>query len=411
MPTPVIMPKVDMDQEIATIITWEKNEGEFVKQDDVLLTVETEKVAIDVTSPASGILAGVKFQPGDVVPVATVIAFILKQGESLDDSDGTSVKPGSDKPAVEIPAITEEVMIAEDFPVEPAKATGEPNDTGRIAATPAARRISEETGVPLDSIRGSGPYGRIQAADVKKPATQVTAPGADRQAEIIPLVDMRAKIAHKMQSSFQTAPHISETMEADVSRLEGTRRHLNEIAALKNEGKVSLTAILVKLVAWALERNPYINSSLLDEKIYLWKEINIGIATALENGLIVPVVQNANRLSFIETAEKINDLSLRARQGRLDLSEVQRGTFTISNLGMYGINHFRAIINPPENAILAVGAAVRKPIVIDDQDTVAVRPVISFTLSADHRVIDGVVAAKFLADLVKVVEHPEILLT
>jgi pyruvate dehydrogenase E2 component (dihydrolipoamide acetyltransferase) len=130
----------------------------------------------------------------------------------------------------------------------------------------------------------------------------------------------------------------------------------------------------------------------------------------LDNGLIVPVVHTANRLSFSETAEKVNDLGLRAKQGKLELSEVQRGTFTISNLGMYGINQFRAIINPPENAILAVGAAIRKPIVIDDRDTIAVRPVISFTISADHRVVDGVVAAKFLIDLVNVVEHPEILL-
>jgi pyruvate dehydrogenase E2 component (dihydrolipoamide acetyltransferase) len=282
--------------------------------------------------------------------------------------------------------------------------------SGKIAATPAARRASEETGISLDSVHGSGPFGRIQAADMRETAKPVTLSTTDRQAEIIPLIGIRAKIARRMQTSFQDAPHIAETMEADVSRLEDTKIHLNELAAQQDGGKVSLTAIIVKLVAWALERNPYINSSLIDEKIYLWKEINIGVATALENGLIVPVVHDANRLSFIETAVKINDLSLRARQGKLELGEVQRGTFTITNLGMYGINQFRAIINPPENAILAVGAAVRKPIVIDDRDTIAVRPVISFTLSADHRVIDGVVAAKFLAGLVKAVEHPEILL-
>jgi pyruvate dehydrogenase E2 component (dihydrolipoamide acetyltransferase) len=281
---------------------------------------------------------------------------------------------------------------------------------GKIAATPAARRISEESGIPLDSVRGSGPFGRVQAADVVGTVKSVPVSHSDRQAEIIPLTGIRAKIAQRMQASFQDAPHIAETVEADVSRLEYTKTHLNEMAVLKGEGKVSLTAILVKLVAWVLERNPYINSSLIDEKIYLWKEINIGVATALDNGLIVPVVRDANQLSFSETAEKINDLGQRARQGKLELGEVQRGTFTISNLGMFGINQFRAIINPPENAILAIGAAVRKPIVIDDRDTVAVRPVIAFTLSADHRVIDGVVAARFLADLVKVVEHPEILL-
>jgi pyruvate dehydrogenase E2 component (dihydrolipoamide acetyltransferase) len=444
MPTPVIMPKVDMDQEKATIISWEKKEGELVKQDETLLTVETEKVAIEVTSPANGILAGIMFQSGDVVPVATVIAQILKPGETLPNLPGEATSksapvqkaekpPKKNQVSTEVKASPLALRAAQkmginihDVPSENRKILKEDveayaaslktpvrspeNVQGKIAATPAARRISEETGIPLDSVHGSGPFGRVQASDLKGAGTPISASTSDRQAEIIPLTGIRAKIAQRMQASFQDAPHIAETVEADVSRLEDTKVHLNEMAALKGNGKVSLTGILIKLVAWALERNPYINSSLINEKIYLWKEVNIGVATALENGLIVPVVHNANRLSFSETAERINDLSLRARQGKLELGEVQRGTFTISNLGMYGINQFRAIINPPENAILSVGAAVRKPIVIDDRDTIAVRPVISFTLSADHRVIDGVIAAKFLADLVKVVEHPEILL-
>jgi pyruvate dehydrogenase E2 component (dihydrolipoamide acetyltransferase) len=444
MPTPVIMPKVDMDQEKSTIISWEKKEGELVKQDETILIVETEKVAIDVTSPAAGMLAGIKFQAGDVVPVATVIAHILNPGETLpvstdvttpktakvtevekntgqkQVSTGVQVSPLAIRIAQEmginiqdVPALNNKVSKEDvEAYVASLKALigSTEKATGKIAATPAARRISEETGIPLDSIRGSGPFGRVQSIDVKSKTNTVSASTSDRRAEIIPLIGIRAKIAQRMQASFQDAPHMAETMEADVSRLEDTRTHLNAMATLKGEGKVSLTALLVKLVAWALERNPYINSSLVDEKIYLWKEVNIGIATALENGLIVPVVHNANKLSFSETAEKVNDLGLRAKQGKLELSEVQRGTFTISNLGMYGINQFRAIINPPENAILAVGAAIRKPIVIDDRDTIAVRPVISFTLSADHRVVDGVVAAKFLIDLVNVVEHPEILL-
>ncbi len=442
MPTPVIMPKVDMDQEKATIISWEKKEGEAVKQDETILTVETEKVAIDVTSPATGILAGIKFQAGDVVPVATVIAQILKPGETL--ADQSTPAPVIAK-AAEVPenlptlapaaqASPLALRVAQELGVDIAKvptskgkvskedveayaaslkaaAKTTENLTGKVAATPAARRIAEETGIPLETIKGSGPLGRIQAADVKPSATPpVSAGSLDRPAEVIPLTGIRAKIALRMQSSFQQAPHIAETVEADISRLEDARVHLNEMAALKGEGKVSLTAILVKLIAWVLERHPYINSSLVDEKIYLWKEVNIGVATALDDGLIVPVLHGANKLTFGETAEKLNDLSRRAREGKLELGEVQRGTFTISNLGMFGINQFRAIINPPENAILAIGAAVRKPIVIDDRDTVVVRPVIAFTLSADHRVIDGVVAARFLADLVKVVEHPEILL-
>jgi pyruvate dehydrogenase E2 component (dihydrolipoamide acetyltransferase) len=444
MPTPVIMPKVDMDQEKATIISWEKKEGEAVKQDETILTVETEKVAIDVTSPATGILAGIKFQAGDVVPVATVIAQILKPGETL--ADQTAVTPPSAVASAEEPVtlptpaapvqasplalrVAQELGVGiEKVPASKGKVSKEDveayvaslnapvrtteNLPGKIAATPAARRIAEETGVPLETIKGSGPFGRIQAVDVKPSATSPVSSlsSSDRPAEIIPLIGIRAKIAQRMQSSFQQAPHIAETVEADISRLEDAKVHLNEIAALKSERKVSLTAILVKLTAWVLERHPYINSSLIDEKIHLWKDINIGVATALDDGLIVPVVHGANKLSFGETAEKLNDLSRRAREGKLELGEVQRGTFTISNLGMFGIRQFRAVINPPESAILAIGAAVRKPIVIDDRDTVVVRPVIAFTLSADHRVIDGVVAARFLADLVKVVEHPEILL-
>ena len=444
MTTPVIMPKVDMDQEKATIISWEKKEGETVKQDEVLLTVETEKVAIEVNSPASGILAGIKYQAGDVVPVATVIAQILKPGETLaenaekitpNQSQGKldEKKPMDMQVSKAVQASPLALRVAQemgininDVPSESKKISKEDviayaasltvtnqaaeNVAGKIAATPAARRLSKEIGIELDAVHGSGPFGRIQAADIKETTKPAPLSTQDRQAEIIPLIGIRAKIARRMQASFQEAPHIAETMEADVSRLEDTRTHLNEMAALKGKGKVSLTAVMVRLVAWALERNPYINSSLIDEKIYLWKEVNIGVATALDDGLIVPVVRDANHLSFIETAQKLNELSLRARQGKLELGDVQRGTFTISNLGMYGVNQFRAIINPPENAILAVGAAVRKPVVIDDRDTVAVRPIVSLTLSADHRVIDGVVAAKFLADLVKIIEHPENLL-
>ena len=441
MPTQVIMPKVDMDQEKATIIAWEKNEGDQVKQDETLLTVETEKVAIEVNSPAGGMLAGIRFKPGDVVPVATVIAHILQPGEALPGSPAPVPQAEAQKPAVgtasaqppaheaqasplaqkvarELGVDLQQVPSAkgritrEDVEAYAASIENTPDhpETEKIPATPAARRISRETGIALEGLKGSGPQGRIQAADVKPGSTALPQKAGDREADLVPLAGIRAAIAQRMQSSFQNAPHIAETVHVDVSRLVDTKKHLNLIAAEKGMGKVTMTAILVKLVAWALERNPYLNSSLVEDQIHLWKEINIGIATALENGLIVPVVRNANQLTFLEMAERINDLGERARLGKLTLAEVQRGTFTISNLGMFGIDQFRAIINPPESAILAVGAAERKPIVIDDRDTVAVRPVISFTLSADHRVIDGVVAAKFLRDLANVAQHPEILL-
>lgn len=438
------MPKVDMDQEKATIISWEKQEGASVKQDETVLIVETEKVAIDVTSPATGILAGVKYKVGDVVPVATVIAYILKAGETAADLPQSGADQVKSAPAalsaapaaVPAPAVVSASPLAarmasemgidiskvpaagskitkedvEAFAASLKTAPATPAD-GKVAATPAARRIAGETGVPLASLQGSGPLGRIQAADVK-PTTVQPAAGStgERQAEIIPMVGMRLKIAQRLQASFQEAPHIAETVEADVSRLEIIKDHFNDIAQKRGEVKVSMTAILLKVIAWALERNPYINSSLIDSNIHLWKDVNIGVATAIDSGLIVPVVHNTNLLSISQIAARITDLSARARQGKLELSEVQRGTFTVSNLGMFGIKQFRAVINPPESAILAVGAVTRKPVVIDEDDTLAVRPIMNLTLSADHRVIDGVVAARFMGDLVEAIENPESLL-
>jgi pyruvate dehydrogenase E2 component (dihydrolipoamide acetyltransferase) len=450
MPIPFIMPKVDMDQEIATIISWSKQDGDPVKQDETVLEVETEKVAIDIQAPATGILAGIRYKAGDVVPIAEVIAYILKEGETLSDLPPEAAPvtptaiPTSPEPATGIPItdtpivaifatpVAERIAKEHDLDLSLVPATGERMKredverflesqnqvmaeketvfSGKVFATPAARRLAHETGISLDSLSGSGPQGRIQAVDVTSAQSPIPVYSRERQAEIIPLVGMREKIANRMQASFQEAPHIALTVEVDVTHLEATRQRMNALAAREQSGKISLTAVLVKVTAWALERNPYINASLIDDQIHLWKDANIGVATAIEDGLIVPVIQQANQLSIRQIADTLTDLSTRARDNRLTLSDVQRGTFTISNLGMFGIRQFRAIINPPESAILAVSAVVRKPVVVDEQDSVAVRPIISITISADHRVIDGVVAARFLADLVDGIEYPETLL-
>jgi pyruvate dehydrogenase E2 component (dihydrolipoamide acetyltransferase) len=242
-------------------------------------------------------------------------------------------------------------------------------------------------------------------------AQSITIPAAENhEAEVIELSGIRQTIAERMQLSFQTIPHIALTIEVDVTALENMRLRLNQLAQKRGEEKISMTALLVRVTAWALERNPYVNASLVDRKIHLWKDINIGVATAIKNGLIVPVLHGANRQSVRQVADALQDLTTRAREGKLGLRDVQDGTFTISNLGMYGIKQFRAIINPPESAILAVGTVVRKPVVINENDEVAVRPMMSITLSADHRVIDGVVAAQFLQDLAQAIEMPEALL-
>ena len=452
MPTPFIMPKFDMDQETATVVEWLKKDGEHTELDESVLTVETDKVAIEVPAPATGTLARVSVGPGDIVPVTTVIAYILAEGESEDDLPLESivmpkeaaaaeeepsqvveeeipakVQPGGAEPVTASPVAARMaqslgINLAE-VPVKGGRVTKDdieayleatPSLTGRvkIAATPAARRLSGDLGVDLAVVQGSGPHGRLQADDVKAFA-ETAAPEVSREeraAELVPLVGIRRTIAERMQTSFQEAPHIALTVGVDVTQLEVVRARMNELATQRDEKRISITALLVRIVAWALTRHPYINASLIEETIYLWNDFNIGVATAIQDGLIVPVIRNADRKTVSQINEELKNLTQRARDSSLTLDEVKGGTFTISNLGMFGINQFRAVINPPESALLAVGNVVRTPVVINEQDEIAVRPMMAVTMSADHRVIDGVTAAKFLADLVGAIETPDLLL-
>jgi pyruvate dehydrogenase E2 component (dihydrolipoamide acetyltransferase) len=220
---------------------------------------------------------------------------------------------------------------------------------------------------------------------------------------------MRRIIAERMSQSFQSAPHISFTLHADVTNAEALRSKANERLAKRGGPKISFTAVLVRVVAWALNEHPWMNASLQADGIHLLPQVHIGVATALEEGLIVPVVCDADRKGLTQIAEELNDLANRAREGKIVPDEVTGGTFTISNLGMFGIEDFTAILNPPETGILAVGTIVREPIVMED-DEIVVRPRISLTLTADHRVVDGVVGAKFLADIKAAIEEPHLLL-
>lgn len=443
MPVPFIMPKFDMDQEKATIISWSKKEGDFVKFDESVLTVETEKVAIDVPAPATGTLAGILFKDGDVVPVTKVIAYILKEGETLADlPKGDSPTPPS-KPvpapisqsvtapqaaSVAATPIAIRMAKAEGVDLSKVKASGDKitredverfiaaqKTVGRVTvpATPAARRVARESGVALGTVTGSGPRGRVQSTDVLAAVKSVPASTTEingREVEVVPLSSIRRTIAQRMQQSFQESPHIALTVEVDMTEAENARKRFNLQAEKLKQPRITVTALMIKVVAWALVRNPYINASFTGDSISLWKDINIGIATAAPHGLIVPVLKGADHLGVSEINMRLVDLAERARENKLKLEDVQGGTFTISNLGMFGIRQFRAVINPPESAILAVGSVMRKPIVVNDQDLVEVRPMMSLTLSADHRVIDGIVAARFLSDLVLGLESPSMLL-
>jgi pyruvate dehydrogenase E2 component (dihydrolipoamide acetyltransferase) len=447
MPVDVIMPKVDMDQETGTVVEWVKGEGEPVTEGEIILIIETDKVAIEVESPGTGILAGITVQPGDTVPIATTIAYILQPGEELPKAAPEAAPTPSSTRQAEPSAAGQNTVAATPVArnmaasagldlasiagtgpggkitrsdIEAALgASGVPaGDDGKVYATPAARRIARETGVDLSTISGSGPKGRIQADDVvaapQAALTPVSAPPhlaapTGQDVEIIPLQGMRRTIAERLTASYQNTPHVTFTARVDMSQFNSLRAELNERAEATGETRISATAIIVKAVAMTLTRHPMLNSALHGEEIHLHREVNIGVAVALEQGLIVPVVHHAAQKGVAQIAAEVKDLAGRAREGQLLPADVSGGTFTISNLGPFGVEQFTAIINPPQAAILAVGATQLEA-VPDEGGQISARPIMRMTLSADHRVVDGAVAAHFIADLKAVLETPSLLL-
>lgn len=438
MATTVIMPKVDMDQETGKVVEWLKREGDLVNKGEPILVIETDKVAIDVESPASGILRGIQAKPEEIIPIGLVIAYILESGEELPGEAQLQDVPAPPQPLAVTPAtatinavatpVARNIAATHNIDLTNIEGTGLrgkvtkqdvqtqlttiPSDRSgdsKVYATPAARQIARIRGVDLTNVTGSGPGGRIQVADVQ--AAPVAFPEAIPASEVkvIPLQGMRRTIAERMTVSYQTTPHITFTMRVDMSRFEETRARLNIKAESTNQPNVSVTALLVKAVAWALKRHPLLNSTLQDDGIHLLPEANLGVAVALSEGLIVPVVHNAGQKGIREIAREVNDLATRARQGQMTPADVAGGTFTISNLGPFGIEQFTAIINPSQAAILAVGAT-QQEVVVDEENQIVTHPIMRMTLSADHRIVDGAVAARFLTDLREALESPELLL-
>lgn len=432
MATPVIMPKIEMAQETATVIEWLKQEGERVEKGEPLLEVETDKVTMEVEAPASGTLGGVRVEMGEVVPVTEVIAYVLEPGEELGEQTGQSIaEKGKIAETARATPVARRLAEARQVDLREVEGSGpegqimkadveaalaeEPVDLAserKVRATPAARRIARECRIDLSAVKGSGPKGRVQADDVRAYA-EVRQEAQEPAGEVVPLDGMRRTIAERMTESYRTVPHITLTVRVDMTGFEETRAQLNVKAGAADQPRVSVTALLVKAVASTLCHHPWVNSRLREDEdgraVQLLEEVNVGVAVALEDGLIVPVVHEADRKSVSEIATDLRALTERAREGRLRPSDVAGGTFTVSNLGSFGIEHFAAIINPPETAILAVGAIVREPFV-DEADQLNVRAVMRMTLSADHRVVDGAVASRFLKDLREAMERPALLL-
>jgi pyruvate dehydrogenase E2 component (dihydrolipoamide acetyltransferase) len=423
MATEVIIPKVDMVMENGTFVEWLKNEGDRVERGDPLFIIMTDKANIEVEAPASGILGGLRAKPDEVIPVAQIIAYILEPDEALPGKTEVSPGPALVAEVAPPPPIHLEAPVTEG--VVPPLASGV---NGKVRATPAARHLATHIGIDLRQVLGHGSGGRIHKHDVElfaeqqavkvesltveslRPAVstpKIPLPEARRK-EVIPLTGPRKIIAERLAYSAFTAPHINLSLQVDMSEATRLRSRVLEPIQQKTGQRLSFTAIIARAVASVLPRHPYLNASLHDDQVIVWEDIHLGIATNLEDYLIVPVIREAQDKNLEQMVSLLGDLLERARTKRLKPAEMSGSTFTISNLGMFGIESFTAIINPPEAAILAVGKIVDMP--VKSGSGIELRPLMNLTISVDHRLVDGAAAARFLAELKDTLENPYLLI-
>ena len=389
----VLMPRLSDTMEEGVLSQWVKHEGDQVRKGDVLAVIETDKAAMEMEAYDEGVLTRILVAEGASVPIGTPIAVIGGKGAA--EAAAPSPAPAQDHP--------ERVVVP---PLAPAPLPGTP-PTIRAAASPLARKLAREHGVDLAVVSGSGPGGRIVRADIEQAARArdgarqaPQAPAAD--AEEIPLTTVRRLTAQRLAASAREAPHFYLTVVADAGNLLAFRAQANGRRGA--DVKITVTDLLIRACATALTAHPEVNASWDETRILRYRHVSIGIAVATSDGLIVPVVRDAGRKTLTEIAREARDLTTRARARKLTPDELAGGTFTISNLGMYGIRQFTAVINPPQAAILAVGEAVRQPVVRDDQ--VAIATTMTLTLSIDHRAVDGATGAGFLTRLRELIEEP-----
>jgi pyruvate dehydrogenase E2 component (dihydrolipoamide acetyltransferase) len=391
------MPALGVAQQTGTLLKWLKTEGQSVSKGEPLMEIETDKATVEIEAPGSGILTQVTAKAGDQVPVGQRIAFILASGETLPAEvvptaaprPGTKTKDSEPKPARS--TVSNSVT-----PVAPS--------TGRLLASPAAKRIAKEKGVNLALLIGSGPEGSILAEDVLRAAPVGTPPVAVtlNAQEIVPLTPMRRIVGERMTQSKQTAPHFYLSMDIDMSAVNKLRTEWKQRGA---DNTPSINDFILHACGRTLKDFPSVNSSFTEHGIKLHADINVGMAVALEEGLVVPVIRNADRLSLDELAAQSRELADKAQKKKLLPLDYEGGTFTVSNLGMLGIDNFIAIINPPQCAILAVGRVA--PRVVADNGMFAIQSLMTATLSADHRVVDGAIGARFLKQVKEVLERGE----
>ncbi len=417
MATNVLMPKMGYDMTEGKILRWIKNEGDAVNKGEPVAEIQTEKVNIEIEAFDSGVLAKILHQAGEDVPVGQPIAIIAQPGEKVEVGEPSAPAPAAAAgmtPVSQAPAAAESEEAPTEYPSAPSAPypTAQPLAGGRVKASPLARRVAAERHIDLGQVPGSGPGGRIVRRDVegfKAPAAgaRAAAPlvgGADRPVDIS---RMRQAIARRLSESKVTAPHFYVTNAIDMTEAMAFRSQLNQ--AVSEEEKVSFNDIIVKAVAKAAAKFPTVNASWGETRIIERGQVNVGIAVALPEGLVVPVLHNALGKSLPEIARETKEIVARAKANKLRPDEMGGGTITVSNLGSFDVESFTAIINPPESAILAIGSIKKEP-VVGDKDQIVVRSIMRVTMSSDHRVIDGATAAQFLAEVKRILQTPMLLL-
>lgn len=377
MVTKIVMPKLSLTMKTGSVVQWFKKEGEQVEKGEPIVEVLSEKITYDVEAPAAGVLRKILAEEGMDLPVDATLAFIAAPGEELPESE---IETAPSVNHVEGGVAKEETEV------------GTPKE--RVLASPAAKRLAREENVDLTQVRGTGPEGRIVEEDVKR-CIEGRLELAPRVKEELPLTGIRKTTAERVASSFRTAPHSFIIMDVDMKNA----------GELHEKTGTSYTAILVLALAKALRENPAVNATLKDEKIRVYDDINVGVAVSTEKGLVVPIIRNADKKQLAQISSELEELAERARQGKLSKEQMTGGTFTVTNLGMFGVDMFLPIINPPEAAILAAGRIVEKPVIVNEQ--VVAEPVMTLTLAYDHRIVDGAPAAVFLGKIKKILEEAQ----
>jgi pyruvate dehydrogenase E2 component (dihydrolipoamide acetyltransferase) len=389
MPISVVMPALEMGQETGKLVAWRKKDGDRVAKGEPLLEVETDKAILEVEATGDGTLAGVKAHEGDVIPVGQTIAWILAAGENVPPELAAPLEPPAAAAVSSAPAAAHGAAQASTGPSSP--------------ISPKARRLAKEQGIDLHSVHGTGAGGEILASDIqalidRKPQSNLDShPTSSQGSGLEPASTVSRLMAERTTQSWTTVPHFFLVRSIDASRLILARENLAKPGELSAGVRLTVTDFLVSLVARALAKHPRMNASWTGEGVRLNREVNVALAMAVPNGVVTAVIHNADTAKLDQIASQRRDLTERARAGKLHAADIAGATFTISNLGMYQIDSFSAIIIPPQAGILAAGQIEERIVSIDGH--AASRPMMTLTLSCDHRVIDGAQAALFLKDV------------